>query len=132
MSITDSVADLLTRIRNASSVHHKYVDVNWSKLNENIVNVLKDKRFVNHYLVKHEDGKSTMRIFLRYTTSRDPVIQGIKRLSTPGCRRYVAHDEIPRVFNGLGISILSTSKGVLAGSNARRDKVGGELLCSVW
>lgn len=132
MSMHDPIADLLTRIRNASMANHRYVDVPWSVLNQNIVQVLRDEKFVEHYLVKQEDAKSTMRIFLRYTSTREPVIQGLKRISSPGCRRYVGYAKIPRVFNGLGISIVSTSKGVLAGSKARRDKVGGELLCYVW
>ncbi len=132
MSMHDPIADLLTRIRNASMAHHRFVDVPWSVLNQNIVQVLRDENFVEHFLVKQEDGKSTMRVFLRYTEARKPVIQGLKRISSPGCRRYVGHAKIPRVFNGLGISIISTSKGVLSGTNARRDKVGGELLCYVW
>lgn len=132
MSTSDQVADLLTRLRNASRAKHKYVDVKWSKLNQNIVEVLKSKRFVAQYLVRHEEGKSQMRVFLRYLPTRESIIQGLKRISSPGCRKYVGSNEIPRVFNGLGISILSTSKGVLAGSDARKEHVGGELLCQIW
>jgi len=132
MSTSDQVADLLTRLRNGARAKHKYVDVQWTKLNQNIIEVLKGKRFVAHYLVKHEGGKSQMRVFLRYLPSRESIIRGLNRVSSPGCRRYVGFNEIPRVFNGLGISILSTSKGVMAGSDARKEKVGGELLCQVW
>src|SRR5882762_3482865 len=127
MSLSDPIADLLTRIRNASTAHHRYVDVSWSVLNQNIAQILKEEQFVDHFLVKEEDGKSTMRIFLRYGTNREPIIRGLRRISNPGCRKYVGHSKIPRVFNGLGISIVSTSKGVLAGKDARSRKVGGEL-----
>src|SRR5262249_53114562 len=99
MSLHDPIADLLTRIRNASRANHRYVDVPWSRMNQNIVQVLKDTRFVEHFLVKEEDKKSTMRIFLRYTSTRESVIRGIKRISSPGCRQYIGHSSIPRVFN---------------------------------
>jgi small subunit ribosomal protein S8 len=132
MSSHDPIADLLTRIRNASSAHHRYVDVRWSSLMQNIVQVLVDERFVEHFLVKEEDNKATMRIFLRYTDSREPLIRGLKKVSNPGCRRYVGYEKIPSVFNDMGISILSTSKGVLTGAKARKEKIGGELLCYVW
>jgi small subunit ribosomal protein S8 len=132
MSIHDPIADLLTRIRNASRAHHRYVDVRWSVLLQNIVQVLVEEQFVEHFLVKEEDKKATMRIFLRYTESREPLIRGLKKQSNPGCRRYVGYKKIPSVFNNLGISILSTSQGVLSGAEARKRKLGGELLCYVW
>lgn len=132
MTIHDPISDLLTRVRNASSARHRYVDVPWSNVHENIATVLKENGFIEQFLVKEEDKKSTMRIFLRYSVSREPVIRGLKRVSSPGCRRYIGYSKIPRVFNGMGISILSTSKGVLAGKEARSSKVGGELLCYVW
>ncbi len=132
MSFNDPVSDLLTRIRNACMARHAYVDVQWSVLNQNIANVLKDESYIEHYLVKNEGGKSTMRVFLRYTKGRLPLIRGLKRESKPGRRRYVGYNDIPRVFDGLGISVLSTSQGVLVGSEARSRKVGGELLCYVW
>jgi len=132
MSFNDPISDLLTRIRNGSKAQHRYIDMQWSALTQNIAQVLKDESFIEHFLVKEEGGKTNMRIFLRYTANRQPLIRGLKRISTPGRRRYIGHDEIPRVFNGLGISIISTSKGVLVGSEARSRKVGGELLCYVW
>ncbi len=130
--VNDPVSDLLTRIRNASMAKHRYVDVQWSVLSQNIAQLLKDESFIEHFLVKNEGGKSHMRIFLRYGSNREPLIRGLKRESKPGRRRYVGYNDIPRIFNGLGISILSTSKGVLVGSEARNRKVGGELLCYVW
>jgi small subunit ribosomal protein S8 len=128
----DPIADLLTRIRNASMARHRFVDMQWSVMLQNIAQVLKNESFIEHFLVREKDGKSEMRIFLRYSSSRAPLIRGLKRVSNSGRRRYIGYDEIPRVFNGLGISILSTSKGVLVGSEARNRKVGGELLCYVW
>lgn len=132
MSFNDPVSDLLTRIRNASMARHRYVDVQWSVLTQSIAQILKNESFIDHFLVKNEEGKSHMRIFLRYTTDRAPLIRGLTRESKPGRRRYVGYNDIPKVFNGLGISIVSTSKGVLLGSEARSRKVGGELLCHVW
>lgn len=132
MSFNDPVSDLLTRIRNASMARHRYVDVQWSVFIQNIAEILKNESFIEHFLVKEEGGKSHMRIFLRYNAARQPLIRGLTRESKPGRRRYVGYNEIPRVFNGLGISIVSTSQGVMAGSEARSRKVGGELLCYVW
>jgi small subunit ribosomal protein S8 len=132
MSFNDPISDLLTRIRNSSMARHRYVDVQWSVLTQSIAQLLKNESFIDHFLVKNEDGKSQMRIFLRYTADREPLIRGLTRQSKPGRRRYVGYAEIPKVFNGLGISIVSTSQGVLLGSEARHRKVGGELLCYVW
>src|SRR5947207_1495617 len=122
MSIQDPISDLLTRIRNASTAQHRFVDAPWSVMHESIATVLKNNKFIEHFLVKEEDGKTTMRIFLRYSSTREPVIRGLKRVSSPGCRRYVGYNKIPRVFNGMGISILSTSKGVVSGYQARSGK----------
>lgn len=131
MAITDTVADLLTRIRNAKDAKHKYVDVKFSKLNQNIIAVLKDKGYVNNFLVN--DKKHQIRIFLKYIkNTRDSVIHGLKRMSKPSMRYYVGHQDIPRVFSGLGIAILSTPSGVIEGEQAREMKAGGELLCLVW
>jgi len=132
MSFNDPVGDLLTRIRNASMAKHRFVDVQWSALRQNIAQLLKNEAFIDHFLVKTEGNKSQMRIFLRYGANREPMIRGLKSESKPGRRRYVGYNDIPRIFNGLGISIVSTSKGVLVGSEARNRKVGGELLCYVW
>ncbi|MCB1072055.1 MAG: 30S ribosomal protein S8 [Chlamydiales bacterium] len=131
MATSDTVADLLTRIRNAKDAKHKYVDVKLSKLNQSIIDVLKEKGYVISFLVNEK--KRQIRIFLKYIkNSRDNVIHGLKRVSKPGLRSYVGYQDIPRVFSGLGIAILSTPAGVIEGEKARELKTGGELLCLVW
>lgn len=131
MSMTsDPIADLLTRIRNALKAQHRFVDLANSRLNQYIVAILKDQGFIESYLVKEEERE--IRAFLKYAEGRQPVINGLKRISKPGLRRYVGYKAIPKVCGGLGISIVSTSKGVLAGHEAHKQKVGGELLCYVW
>lgn len=131
MTISDTVADLLTRIRNAKDASHKYVDVRNSKLNQSIIDVLKDKGYVLNYLVNEK--KYSIRIFLKYNKkSRESVLHGLKRVSKPGIRSYVGYKDIPSVFSGLGIAILSTPSGVVDGERARELKAGGELLCLVW
>ena len=132
MSLTDPVADMLTRIRNASSARHEKCLVPRSKLKIRIAEVLKEEGFIKDFLV-HEDGpQGAITILLKYSADREPAISDIKRVSKPGLRRYVANDAIPRVLNGMGIAILSTSKGVLVDREARKQKVGGELICTVW
>jgi small subunit ribosomal protein S8 len=131
-AISDPVADFLTRIRNASKAQHRYVDVSWSRLKQNLAEILKNLGFVENYLIKLENGRGTIRLFLKYVEGRQPVIQGLKRVSKPGLRRYVGHDDIPRYYGGLGTSILSTSQGVISGYEANKRKIGGELLCLVW
>lgn len=128
--MNDPIADLLTRIRNANSAKHRYVDANHSKMNMQILDVMKESGFINGFV--HNAELRKIRIFLKYDNQRNPVIRGLKRISSPGRRRYVKALEVPSIRRGLGITILSTSKGVLSGSRARRDKAGGELLCSVW
>ncbi len=130
MSMHDPISDLLTRIRNARQARHRYVDFRVSKVKVNILKILQLQGFVEHFLVDDESGKG--RVFLKYAEGREPVIQGLKRMSTPGLRRYVGVDEIPRVLGGLGIAILSTSKGIMDGETARKQRLGGELLCLVW
>lgn len=130
--ISDPIADFLTRIRNATKAQHRYVDVDWSKMKENIAEILKAKGFIESYQVKHENRhRGTIRLILKYD-GRQPVIKGIQRVSKPGRRRFVGREGIPNFFGGLGVSILSTSKGVKAGYEAAREGVGGELLCLVW
>jgi len=129
--LNDPIADLLTRIRNASQARHRYIDVHHSKMKEAIVKILKETGFVAQVLIKEEKKKVTMRIFLKYA-QRDPVIHGLKQVSKSSLRRYVGCHEIPRVFGGMGISIISTSKGVIDGEKARTLKIGGELLCLAW
>lgn len=133
MAISDPIADFLTRIRNSIKAQHRYVDVNWSKMRQEIAEILKAQGFIESYLVKQDNrNRGTMRLFLKYADGREPVIKGLRRISKPGLRRYVAHDEIPFFYGGLGLSIVSTSQGVMAGKTAKDRKIGGELLCLVW
>jgi small subunit ribosomal protein S8 len=123
---------MLTRIRNASSARHEKVVVPASRLKLRIAEVLREEGFIKEF-VRHDDGvQGAITIVLKYTSDRTPAITDIKRVSKPGLRRYVPTDEIPRVLNGMGIAILSTSKGVLVDREARKQKVGGELICTVW
>ena len=122
---------MLTRIRNAKDAKHKYVDVKCSSLNKKIIDVLKEKGYITKYLVNEKKYK--IRVFIRYLIrSNESVIKGLKRFSKPGLRKYIGYKEIPYVFSGLGIAILSTPSGVIDGEKARSLKVGGELLCLVW
>ena len=131
MAFSDTVADLLTRIRNAKDAKHKYVDVQSTKLNKAIIEVLRKRGYVNNFLVNEKKYK--IRVFLKYLKkSQNSVIQGLKRASKPSVRYYVGYQDIPQVFSGLGMAILSTPSGVLDGDKARELKVGGELLCLVW
>ena len=130
MSFNDPIAELLTKIRNAKDAQHRFVDMSLSKMRVKILNLLKNHGFIDNYLV--DEKRHKMRIFLRYTKERGSVILGLKRESKCGCRRYLGYQEIPRVFNGMGIAIMSTSQGVMDGESARKLKVGGEFLCTVW
>ncbi|SCA59044.1 30S ribosomal protein S8 [Chlamydiales bacterium SCGC AB-751-O23] len=132
MTLSDPIADLLTRIRNASTAKHKFMDVSWSKIKEEIVKVLLKEGFVKHYLLSKEEPKRTLRIYLKYGAARKPVINAINRYSKPGVRKYVTKDEIPMVLGGMGTAILTTSKGVMSGLNAKKESLGGEVLCFVW
>jgi small subunit ribosomal protein S8 len=132
MSITDPIADMLTRIRNAVTVRHDHVTMPASKMKVSIAKVLKDEGFVRDFETFEEGARRFLRIHLSYTESREPLLNGIKRISRPGLRVYVQKREIPRVYNGLGIAILSTPKGVMAGQQAWRQQTGGEILCYVW
>ena len=132
MSMTDPVADMLTRIRNASSARHEKCLVPRSKLKIRIAEVLKEEGFIKDFLVHEEGPQGAITILLKYSADREPAISDIKRVSKPGLRRYVPTGSIPRVLNGMGIAILSTSKGVMADREARKQKVGGELICTVW
>ena len=130
--MNDPIADLLTRIRNASSVSKKWVAVKCSNVNIRILYILKEEFFIRDY-VKIEDKKQgILRVYLKYSYDDKPVIRGIKRISTPGCREYVSVDKLPRVLNGMGISIVSTSKGVMSNKKAKNLNIGGEILCQVW
>lgn len=132
MSLTDPLADMLTRIRNASSGKHDKADIPASRLKEAIAKILKDEGYIKNYKVIVDERKhGTLRIFLKYDADRRGVIN-LKRVSKPSRRIYVGRDEIPSVLKGLGISILSTPKGVLSDKEARRANVGGEVLCYIW
>ncbi|HAG07838.1 MAG TPA: 30S ribosomal protein S8 [Peptococcaceae bacterium] len=130
--MTDPVADLLTRIRNANMVYHETVDVPASKLKKAIVEILRDEGFIKNYEVLQDGARQTLRIYLKYGSNKERVISGLKRISKPGLRVYAQKDEIPRVLGGLGIAILSTSKGVMTDKQARKLGIGGEVLCYVW
>ncbi|MGA3279396.1 MAG: 30S ribosomal protein S8 [Smithella sp.] len=133
MGMTDPIADMLTRIRNANKARFKTVNINMSQMNINIAKVLKKAGYVSNYdNVKNEKGQQMIEIILKYPDAKRTVITNIKRISKPGRRVYVPSDSIPKVLNGLGISILSTSKGVITDAEARELNVGGEILCNVW
>jgi small subunit ribosomal protein S8 len=130
---TDPIADMLTRVRNAVRAKHPRVDLPSSKLKVEIARILKEEGYVTSYkLVEENKARKTLRVMLRYTPERRSVITNLKRISRPGCRRYVARDEIRSVVGGMGISIVSTPRGLMTGQAARKSGVGGELLCEVW
>ena len=132
MSMTDPMADLLTRIRNAGMAGHAKLDIPSSNVKVAVANVLKDLGYIKNLKTISDNKQGVLRIYLKYDNNQEPVIHEIKRISTPGRRVYVGKDEIPRVKNGLGASILSTSKGVLDDVTARQSQVGGEVICTVW
>jgi small subunit ribosomal protein S8 len=130
--ITDPIADLLTRIRNGSRARHPRVDVPSSKLKVEIARILKDEGYIANFKVADEKGKRTLRVFLRYTPDRRSVITDLRRVSRPGSRRYIGKAGIRPVVGGMGIVILSTPRGLMTGQSARKEGLGGELLCEVW
>ena len=132
MTMTDPIADMLTRIRNANTVKHETVDVPASNIKKEIVRILLEEGFVRGYDVIEDGKQGIIRIQLKYGQSGERVIQGIKRISKPGMRVYTNAYEVPKVLNGLGISIISTSKGILTDRQARKENVGGEVICYVW
>ena len=133
MSMSDPIADFLTRIRNGLAAKKRWVDVPSSSLKKRISFVLKEEKYINDFFFIASDGnKETIRIFLKYDYNGEPVIENIKRVSKPGLRVYVGAGEAPRVLDGLGVSIISTSKGVLSNKKAKQLGVGGELLCEVF
>jgi small subunit ribosomal protein S8 len=132
MAVTDPMADMLTKIRNASRAGHDRVDIRPSKLKLEVVKILKNEGFIKNFKKISQDGMNNMRIFLKYDEKSKPVIHGIVRISTPGRRIYSGYKKLPRVLNGYGTVIVSTSTGVTTGRKATEKKVGGELICSVW
>jgi small subunit ribosomal protein S8 len=132
MAMSDPIADLLTRMRNALTTRQDRVDVPASRLKEQVCAVLKAEGYIDGYKLVENGPKKTLQISLRYLADQRPVLQGMRRVSKPSLRVYIGYDEIRPVRSGLGISILSTSKGVITGKQARADRVGGEVLCEVW
>ena len=132
MNMTDPIADMITRIRNGVRARLPKVDVPASRLKAEIARILKNEGFIANFKRVGEDQQATLRIFLRYGPGWERVITDLQRVSRPGCRIYCGKGEIPRVYGGLGINILSTSRGVMTGREAARTGVGGEILCNVW
>jgi len=132
MSMTDPIADMLTRIRNAVERRRPSVDIPHSKIKESIAYILRDEGFVQSVEVMPDGQFRKIRVALKYTEERRPVLTHLKRLSTPGRRLYTGANNIPRALGGMGLVIVSTPRGVITGSRARREKVGGELICEIW
>jgi small subunit ribosomal protein S8 len=132
MTMTDPIADMLTRVRNANMVKHETVDVPASNMKKEIARILLEEGFIRGYDVIEDGKQGIIRIQLKYGQAGERVISGLKRISKPGMRVYAANQEIPKVLNGLGISIISTSKGILTDKQARKANVGGEVICYVW
>ena len=128
----DPIADMLTRIRNANQMRYKEVEVPASKIKIEIARILKEEGFISDYKVKKNDVQSIIVLNLKYGDKKERVITGLKRISKPGLRVYVKADEVPRVLNGLGIAIVSTSKGIMTDKEARANQLGGEVLCYIW
>ena len=129
---SDPIADLLTRIRNASRAEHEKVDIPASKLKVRVAELLKDEGFIKNFRVLDDDKQGTLRVYLKYGPGNEKVISGLVRVSTPGRRVYVTHDKIPTILGGMGVALVSTSRGVLTGRDARKERVGGEVLAYVW
>ncbi|HYI96527.1 MAG TPA: 30S ribosomal protein S8 [Bryobacteraceae bacterium] len=132
MTSSDPIADMLTRVRNALSAKHQKVDVPASKLKMEIARILKEEGYIINFKLAEDGTQKSIRLYLKYTPGNEPAIANIQRVSRPGCRVYVGSTDIPRVLGGLGVNILTTPRGVMTGRDARKEGVGGELLCQVW
>jgi small subunit ribosomal protein S8 len=132
MTTSDPIADMLTRIRNGLAAGHPKVDVPASRLKTDIARILKDEGYIANYKLTEEGVRKSIRIYLKYSAGNVPAISRIERVSRPGCRVYVGSKMVPRVLGGLGVNILTTPRGVMTGSAARKEGVGGEVLCHVW
>ena len=130
--VTDTIADMLTRIRNANQMRYEEVKVPASKVKEEIARILKEAGYIKDYKLVKEDVQGTLVLTLKYTETRERGITGLKRISKPGLRVYAKNDEIPKVLNGLGIAIISTSKGIMTDKEARKENIGGEVLAYIW
>jgi small subunit ribosomal protein S8 len=132
MALTDPIADMLTIIRNASRAKKDVAEARNSIISENILKILKRESFIANYKVMKDDKQGILRIYLKYLKSGEPAVLGLKRISTPGLRVYKKADDLPKVYNGLGVAIISTSKGLMTDSQARDQKLGGEVICYAW
>lgn len=132
MTMTDPIADMLTRIRNANMVRHANVEVPASNMKKTIAQILSDEGFIKGYDVTEDDKQGTIKITMKYDENKDRVITGLKRISKPGLRVYAKRNEVPRVLGGLGIAIISTSRGIMSDKQARKEGLGGEVICYVW
>ena len=132
MSMTDPIADLLTRIRNASRAEHEKVDVPSSRLKVRVCEILKEEGFIKNFRVLDDNKQNVLRVYMKYGPGNEKVISGLVRVSKPGRRVYVAHDKVPSILAGMGVAIVSTSRGVVTDRDARKQKVGGEVLAYVW
>lgn len=131
MAISDPIANFLTLLRNALMAKHRFVDAPWSRMNENLAKILEEEGFVKGFKMQKDGTIGIVRIYLKYDARRIPLMHELKRISKPGRRHYVKNDQIPNILGGMGICILSTSKGVMTGNKAKSEKLGGELLCSI-
>ena len=131
MAVTDPVADFLTRVRNSIRANKKFVDIPSSNMKVGIAEILKEQKFIKDYSVMEDNKQNVLRINLKYVDGISS-ISGLKRISTPGLRKYVDKENLPRVYNGLGIAILSTSKGLLTNNQAKQEAIGGEVICHIW
>ena len=132
MQITDAIADMLTRIRNANTARHESVDIPASKIKKAIADILVDEGYIKNYQIIEDGKQGIIRINLKYGPGKKKIIQGIRRVSKPGLRKYSTCEEMPSVLRGLGIAIVSTSKGIMTGKNAKKENIGGEILAFVW
>ena len=130
--VTDTIADMLTRIRNANQMHYEEVKVPASNVKKEIARILKEEGFIKDYKIVNDNVQGTIELTLKYTDKKERVINGLKRISKPGLRVYVQKDEVPKVLNGLGIAIISTSKGIMTDKEARKENIGGEVLAYIW
>lgn len=132
MSVTDPIADFLTRVRNASAANHAAVEMPHSKMKNEMARLLKREGYIRDFASEGTTAKPVLKLYLKYTVDEEPVIKGLQRISKPGLRQYVPANEIPRVLGGMGVAIMSTSRGVVTDKEARAEHVGGEVLCHVW
>ena len=130
--VSDTIADMLTRIRNANQMRYEEVKVPASNIKKEIARILKEEGFINDYKIDSDNAQGTIILTLKYTDKKESVITGLKRISKPGLRVYAKSDEIPKVLNGLGIAIISTSKGIMTDKEARKENIGGEVLAYIW